>query len=340
MWAWQVQGTFGLSNLSLTEASAPKDPGPYEIIVRPKAWSVNYRDIKVVKGTYNPKQPLPFVPFSDGAGDVVAVGSSVTRFKVGDKVLSTFSQGWVCGPPPGDLNKTTLGSPLPGMLSELVVLSEEGAVHMPEHLSYVEAATLPCAALTAWRAIVHEACTKPGDDVLILGSGGVALFALAFAKMSGARALITSRSAAKLERLKTFGADVCIDTSKTPEFAAEVKTHTGGKGVDLVVELTGIATLEQSIHSVKAGGNVVLIGSVTGGKGPVDMQSIFMRSVKLRGILVGNRQQFEAMNAAISKHAFKPVIHKTFALKQAPEALAYMESSDHIGKICIDLEKK
>jgi NADPH:quinone reductase-like Zn-dependent oxidoreductase len=340
MWAWQIANNFGLENLFLTETAAPKEPSPHDIIVRPRAWSINYRDLKVIKGLYNPKQPLPLVPLSDGAGDVVAAGASVKRFKVGDKVIGTFSQGWLCGPPPTDLTRATLGGPLPGMLSELVVLNEEGTVHMPESLSYVEAATLPCAALTAWRAIVDEGRAKPGQDVLILGSGGVALFALAFAKMCGARTLIASRSANKLKRLKALGADVCIDTSNTPVFAPEVKAHTRGAGADMVVELGGIGTLEQSIHSTKAGGSVVLIGSVTGGKGSFDLQSVFMRSIKLLGVLVGNRSQFEAMNAAISLHQLKPFIDQTFSLKTAPMAIAAIEGNDHMGKICIDIERK
>ncbi len=332
MRAFEIQ-QFGIENLAAVEREQPV-PNAGEVLVKIHAASLNYRDLRMVQGTYNPKLKMPLVPFSDGAGEVAAVGESVTRFKTGDRVCPIFMQGWTQGEVNFEKARTTLGGDLDGVLREYAVFDEQGLVAIPEHLSYEEAATLPCAAVTAWHALADSGNLQAGETVLALGTGGVSIFALQFAKLLGAKVIITSSSDEKLEHAKTLGADFTINYRENPEWDAVVKEITGKRGVDHVIEVGGPGTLQRSIGSVKMGGHIAFIG-VVAGTGDVNLMQIFMKTIKLQGIFVGSRRMFEEMNAAISEHKLKPVIDKVFEFDQVREALRYMESGAHFGKIVV-----
>ena len=325
---------FGLDALTLTERPEPK-PGPGQVLLQMRAFSLNYRDLMVVKGTYNPKQRLPLVPLSDGVGKVVAIGDGVSRVKSGDRVAGIFMQKWLCGEIDEDKGRSSLGAQAEGVLAEYVVLQEEGVVQVPEHLTDEEAATLPCAAVTAWHALITEGGVKPGDTVLVLGTGGVSLFGLQFARLAGARVLATSSSNAKLERVQQLGASAGINYRENPEWDKAVRTLTGGVGVDHVVEVGGAGTLPQSLRAVRMGGRISLIGVLAGGSGQVSPLPILMKNVRVQGIYVGSREMFEAMNRAIALHKLRPVVDRVFAFEEIREALRTMESGGHFGKICL-----
>jgi NADPH:quinone reductase-like Zn-dependent oxidoreductase len=335
MKAFEIQ-KFGIDELALVEREKPV-PGAGEVLVKIHAASLNYRDLRMVQGTYNPKLKMPIVPFSDGAGEVVQVGEAVTRFKVGDRVCQIFMQGWLDGEVDYAKARTALGGDIDGVLREFAVFSEEGLVAIPDHLSYEEAATLPCAAVTAWHALVGSGNLKAGDTVLTLGTGGVSIFALQFAKALGATVISTSSSDEKLEHAKRLGADHTINYKTHEDWDNVVKEITGKRGVDHVVEVGGPGTLQRSLSSVRMGGHIALIG-VVAGKGDFNPMQIFMKTIKLQGIFVGSRKMFEEMNAAISLNKLKPVIDKVFEFEQAPEALKYMDSGAHFGKIVVKVE--
>ena len=325
---------FGIENLALVNREEPQ-PGANEVVVKFHAASLNYRDLMFVNGVYNPKAKLPAVPFSDGAGEVTAVGSNVTRWKIGDRVCPIFTQGWIEGEPSLQKNRATLGAgALDGVLREYGAFDESGLVRIPEHLSFEEAATLPCAAVTAWDALVESGRLKAGQTVLALGTGGVSIFALQFAKMHGARVIITSSSDEKLERAKELGADETINYKNAPSWDKEVLSRTNKIGVDHVIEVGGAGTLSKSLNSVRVGGHVALIGVLASGN-DFNPLSVLMKGVRLHGIFVGSRQMFEDMNGAIEANKLKPVIDKTFAFEEVREALKYMESGSHFGKIVI-----
>jgi NADPH:quinone reductase-like Zn-dependent oxidoreductase len=333
MKAYEVR-QFGIENLALVERDEPQ-AAAREVVIRFHAASLNYRDLMFVKGTYHPKAKLPTVPFSDGAGEVVAVGREVTRWKVGDRVCPIFMQGWIEGAPAMQKNRTALGGgDLEGVLREYGAFDENGLVEIPASLSYEEAATLPCAAVTAWHALVNSGNLKAGETVLTLGTGGVSIFALQFAKMHGARVVATSSSDEKLARAKELGADLTINYRSATDWDKEVLSLTNRTGVEHVVEVGGAGTLAKSLNAVRVGGHVALIGVLAGG-GDFDPRSILMKSIRVQGILVGSRRMFEAMNGAIEANGVKPVIGKTFAFAEAREALSYMESGSHFGKIVI-----
>jgi NADPH:quinone reductase-like Zn-dependent oxidoreductase len=333
MKVYEVQ-EFGIENLALVSRDEPQ-AAAREVVVKFRAASLNYRDLMFVKGAYNPKAKLPAVPFSDAAGEVVAVGGGVTRWKVGDRVCPIFTQGWIEGEASMQKNRTTLGGgALDGVLREYGAFDESGLVSIPEHLSFEEAATLPCAAVTAWDALVEYGRLKAGDTVLTLGTGGVSIFALQFAKLHGARAIITSSSDEKLERAKELGADETINYRSAPDWDKEVLSRTNKLGVDHVIEVGGSGTLSKSLNSVRVGGHVALIGVLASG-GDFNPLSVLMKCVRMHGVLVGSRQMFEDMNKAIAANRVKPVIDKTFAFEEAREALKYMESGSHFGKIVI-----
>lgn len=338
MRAFEIQSQFGLDNLRLAERPDPS-PGPSEVLVGVRACSLNYRDLMTVLGTYNPKQKLPLVPCSDGAGEVLAVGSGVRRFKPGDRVASTFSQTWLAGPPSGAARKGTLGGPMDGMLRELAVLSEEGLVALPGHLTFEEGACLPCAGLTAWNALFGEVPLKPGDTVLVEGTGGVSIFALQFARMAGARVIVTSSSDEKLARAKELGAWATINYAWEPEWDRGVMELTGGEGVDHVVEVGGAGTFEKALKAVRIGGSVSVIGVLSGAKTEVALTLILMKSVRLRGLFVGSRALFEEMNRAVGEHRLKPVVDKVFPFEQAGEAFRLMQKGGHFGKIVVGVGK-
>jgi NADPH:quinone reductase-like Zn-dependent oxidoreductase len=325
---------FGIDNLVLADRVEPQ-PRANEVVVKFHAASLNFRDLMFVKGMYNPKARLPAVPFSDGSGEVVAVGADVEKWKIGARVCPIFTQAWLDGPLSIEKRRTTLGAgDLDGVLREYGVFGENGLVEIPRHLSYEEAATLPCAALTAWNALVVSGKLKAGDSVLTLGTGGVSIFALQFAKIHGARVIVTSSSDQKLAKAEDLGADEIINYKKTPEWDMEVLRLTNRIGVDHVVEVGGAGTLSKSLNSVRIGGHVVMIG-VLAGAGEFDARSVLMKAVRMQGILVGSRQMFEEMNKAIEGNGLKPVIDKVFSFKEVPEALRYMESCSHLGKIVI-----
>ncbi len=329
----EIRDGFGLDALKQGERTKPS-PGPGEVLVRIEAASLNYRDLMVVKGQYNPKMPLPRIPLSDAAGEVVEVGPGVGRVKVGQRVAGIFMQRWIAGDIDDDKAKSALGGAIDGLLAEYAVLHQDGVVPVPEHLSFEEAATLPCAAVTAWHALVTEGQVKPGDSVLVQGTGGVSLFALQFARLAGARVIITSSSDEKLERARKLGASECINYKTTPEWGDRVRALTGGRGVDCVVEVGGAGTLGQSLRAVRTGGRIALIG-VLAGVGHANTLPILMKNVRVQGIFVGSREMFEAMNRAIAQHQLRPVVDRVFPFEAVVEALRYMESAAHFGKICI-----
>ena len=335
MKAYELQ-SFSLDGLARVERDEPK-PGPGEVLVQFRAASLNYRDLMFATGIYNPRAKLPTVPLSDGAGEIAAVGAGVTRWKVGDRVCPIFTQGWIEGQPTADKGRTALGAgDREGVLREYGTFAESGLVRIPEHLSFEEAATLPCAAVTAWNALVSTAHVKSGDTVLTLGTGGVSVFAVQFAHMHGARVIATSSSDGKLARIRELGADETINYKTTPDWEKEVLRLTGGIGADHVVEVGGPGTLAKSIASTSVGGNVALIGVLASGSGfnPI---SVLMKSIRLQGIFVGSREMFEAMNRAIATNELRPVVDQVFGFDDAHKAFETMQSASHFGKIVIRL---
>ena len=333
MRSWCYENGFGLENLKIVEVP-DLVPGAGQAVVRVRACSLNYRDLVVMRGAYGPSVKPPLIPLSDGAGEVIAVGPGVTRVKPGDRVAAAFMQEWIEGPVDDLKANSALGGAINGMMAEQVCLSAEGLVHFPEHLSFEEAAALPCAAVTAWHALFHSGGLKPGESVLLQGTGGVSLFALQFAKMAGARVIATSSSDAKMERLRQMGADAVINYKTTPDWDKPVRSLTGGVGVDHVVEVGGAGTLPLSSKSVRRGGHIALIGVLAGG-GQFDPRLMMLKSARLQGIFVGSREMFEEMNRAIALAKARPVIDKIFEFKELQQALGYLESGAHFGKVCL-----
>ncbi len=322
----------GLDNLVIEERPDPK-PGPGEVLVRVRASSLNYHDFVVVMGGI--PTPDGRIPMSDGAGEVVAVGDGVTKWKVGDKVLSLFFPGWQSGQIEAAGFQSVPGDGADGFAAELVAAPETAFTRMPEGWSFEEAATLPCAALTAWRGIFAEGKIKPGDWVLTQGTGGVSIFALQLAKAAGCRVISTSSSPEKLEKLKSLGADHVINYKENPEWGAEAFKLAGGRGVDEVVEIGGPGTMAQSIAACRPGGHISLIGVLTGVSGEVPTAALFSRNITLSGITVGSRRMQEDMIDAIEASGFKPVIDSTFPLDQIAAAFAHQASQKHFGKIVL-----
>ncbi len=325
---------FGLEHLHRVERPTPV-PGPGQVRLRVSAVSLNYRDLMMVRGTYNPRQPLPLVPVSDGVGVVEALGDGVQNLALGDRVAGLFAQRWSAGDPGPDALRSTLGGPLDGMLAEQVVLDAYGVARVPEHLDDLEAATLPCAALTAWSALVTLGRIRAGDTVLVQGSGGVSSFALDFARLHGARVIATTRSASKIQGLRQRGAVAVIDTSVDAHWGDTIRKRVGGEGVDHVVEVGGVGTLAQSIRAVRPGGTVSLIGVLAGPTADLNLTPVLMRQVRVQGVMVGHRAGFEAMCRAIALHGLQPTIDRVFAWNEAPAAFEHLASGAHVGKICI-----
>lgn len=328
-----LQDGFGYERLRSIEAPAPS-PGPDQVLIRMAAASINYRDLVSVKGQDRSIR-LPYIPLSDGAGEVIAVGAKVTRAKPGDRVMPIFFQRWLAGDLTAEARASRLGSPLPGVLAEQVVVDGEGVVRVPEHLSDEEASTLPCAGLTAWNAITGYGGTKPGDTVLVLGTSSVGLFALQFAKLAGARVILTSSTDEKLARAKALGADQVINYRTTPDWSRTVRALTDGNGADLVIELGGAETLDNSLKAVRPSGRISLIGIVSGATAKLDLISVVTRNVRMHGVTVGHRESFEAMARAIAQHRMRPVIDRVFPMEQAAAAFAHAEDPAHFGKVCI-----
>jgi NADPH:quinone reductase-like Zn-dependent oxidoreductase len=335
MRAWMLK-EFGIEHLQLAERPA-LEPKTSEVRVAIKAVSLNYRDLMVCRGVYNPRMKLPKVLCSDGVGVVTAVGSGVTRAKVGDRVCGTFMQQWLAGSLNEQLAKSTLGSDYDGVLAEEAILSEEGVIEVPSYLSDEEAATLPCAAVTAWQALA-EGGLKAGETVLLQGTGGVSLFALQIAKLFGARVLITSSSDEKLQRAMQLGAEAGLNYRLEPDWEKWAREQTKGVGVDHVIEVGGAGTFEKSCRAVRTNGHIALIGVLTGA-GSVNPIPILMNALRVCGIFVGSRAMFAEMNRAFALHQIKPVIDRVFPFEEAPQALRHMESGSHFGKIVIRVAK-
>jgi NADPH:quinone reductase-like Zn-dependent oxidoreductase len=335
MRVFQIEGEWGMDHLRLSARPEPQ-AGPGQVVVQMKASSLNYRDLVVPNRGYgNHTGNLPLIPVSDGAGVVTEVGAGVRRVSVGDRVCPTYFQRWVSGEP--DLERLTqsLGGPIDGTMTEYMCLSEEGVSKVPAHLSDVEAATLPCAALTAWSALVTCSNTRPGDRVLIQGCGGVALFAVAFAKILGAHVTVISSSDERIERVRHMGADAAINYRSTPEWAKATRDITGGRGYDLILELGGEKTLPQSLRCIRPGGTVAMIGILSGSAMATSLGLIITRQVRLQGVTVGHRDGFEAMLRAIEQHRLKPVVDRVFAFEELKEAMAYLQSGAQFGKVCL-----
>ena len=332
MEVFEIREATGIGGLVLAERPDPA-PGPGELLVRMKAASLNYRDLVVAKGGYGRNQKLPLTPLSDGAGEVAGTGEGVRRFTTGDRVAGCFMQDWVSGGFHERYGASALGGARDGVLAEYVIFPEHGLVRVPPHLSWEEAACLPCAALTAWNALFVAARLRPGNTVLVLGSGGVSVFALQFARLAGAAVIATSSSNERLERLRELGAERLINYRETPRWGRTVRELTRG-GVDVVVEVGGAGTLEQSLRAVRGGGAISLIG-VLAGPGEFNPNRIFMKAVRLQGIYVGSREMFEQMNAAIEAAALRPVVDRVFPLAETPAAYRHLEAGAHFGKVVI-----
>ena len=335
MKAYVVQkGATGFEQLKRVELPDPK-PGAGQIRVRMRAASLNFRDQMIVLGRYmGGAVSRDTVPLSDGAGEVVEVGAGVTRFKVGDRVASTFFRGWVDGPPPGPL--VALGSPVDGVLSEYVVFDQHDAALLPRSLSFEEGATLTCAGVTAWHAVVRISATKPGQTVLVLGSGGVSVFAAQIAKAAGARVIMTSSSDEKLERARQLGVDTGINYSRTPEWEQEVLKATDGRGVSCVVEVGGAGTLARSMRAVGYAGHIALIGFLAGPQGDTSPAPIMVKGASLHGVFVGSRVMLEELGAALETNRIKPVIDRVFDFEAAHDAFDYQKRGA-FGKVVIQI---
>jgi NADPH:quinone reductase-like Zn-dependent oxidoreductase len=323
----------GIDALTLVERPEPTLQAG-QVLVKMHAASLNFRDIQVLRGTYGVQ---PSIPLSDGAGEVVAVAEGVTRWQSGDRVAGIFRQSHISGELTLEKNNSGLGGEIDGVLAEFVVFDQQGLVSVPAHLSYEEAATLPCAAVTAWNALVVEGQLKAGDTVLLLGTGGVSIFALQFAKQMGAKVIITSSSDEKLQQAKTLGADIGINYQTTPNWDEKVNEITEGRGVDTVLELGGSATLSKSLNAVRFSGTVMIIGVINGIKGEINIASILGKHVRVQGISVGSGDSFEDMNRAIDLQQMHPIIDRVFPFDKAKEALAYLESGAHFGKVVITI---
>jgi NADPH:quinone reductase-like Zn-dependent oxidoreductase len=334
MRVWQIS-SFGIDSLELVERPEPQ-PGPGEVLVKVHAVSLNYRDLMMVKGLYNPKMKLPRVPCSDGAGEVEAVGAGVTAWKRGDRVCGIFMQNWLGGPPNPAKIKGALGGDIDGMLAEYVVLKETGLVRIPEHLSFEEAATLPCAGVTAWNALAAGDLHQ-GSTVLMQGTGGVSIFALQFAKLKGARVLGISSSDAKLQRACSLGLNEALDYGETSEWDRWVVEKTNGEGVDVVVEVGGVGTLPRSLRAVKMGGVIAQIGVLSGPAEPIPVPMILHKQVHIRGIYVGSRENFEEMNKVIAAAKLRPVF-ESHPWTEAKRVFKEMEAATHFGKLVLKVD--
>ena len=333
MKSWTIP-SFGIDALTPQEAPVP-EPLPGQVVVEVHACSLNYRDLMVVQGKYNPRLKMPRVPLSDGAGIVHAVGEGVTSLKVGDRVAGIFMQNWLDGNPSADKYRGALGGDIDGMATAYIALAASGVVPIPDYLSFGEAATLPCATLTAWTALHKAGAITTGSTVLIQGTGGVSIAALQLAKALGARVLGTSSSDAKLERATSLGLDAGFNYKADPAWADWAIEQTGGEGVDLVIEVGGSGTLGQSLKAVRIGGAIAQIGVLSESGEAADVRLILRKQLQVRGIYVGSRVDFEALTRALAVSRIKPVIDRQFPFEALPDALRTMASASHFGKLVL-----
>lgn len=332
----QIQDQWSPDHIRLAERPDPPAPGPGQVLLRMRAASLNYRDYVMARGGYGRRAgTLPLVPLSDGAGEVIAVGPGVSRVAVGDLVCPIFSQSWIAGPFREEHWAATLGGPRDGVMQEYMLLHESGVVRAPRYMTPVEAATLPCAAVTAWNAVVTQGRTKPGDWVVVQGTGGVALFALLIAKMLGARVLATSSSDTKLERVRALGADHVVNYRTTPDWHRVVREATGGAGADLVVEVAG--TLEPSVRATRASGTVALIGVLAGPASQLPLGPVVTQNIRLQGVTVGSRELFEELVRALEQHRLKPPLdERRFGFTEVGDAIKALAEGRHFGKVCCE----
>ncbi len=326
------KGATSLEGLRQRQLPDPR-PGAGQILVRMRAASLNYRDQAIIAGAYfGGAVARDTVPLSDGAGEVVETGPGVTRFKVGDRATLTFFRGWADGPPPGPL--VALGNPADGVLSELVVADQADAVVLPPSLSFEEAATLTCAGVTAWNALIRTCRVKPGQTVLVMGTGGVSIFALQIARAAGARVIATSSSEEKLARARSLGADIGINYTKNPDWENEVMAATAGRGVDCIVEVGGVGTLARSMRAVAYGGHIALIGVLAGPQGDTAPYPIMTKGASVHGIFVGSRAMLEELGTAVEANRIRPVIDRTFGFDATVEAFRHQKAGA-FGKVVI-----
>tara|TARA_R110002073_G_scaffold21524_3_gene75797 strand:- start:13166 stop:14176 length:1011 start_codon:yes stop_codon:yes gene_type:complete len=336
MKSYLIDSDKGIDAIRKVDA-AEATPGKGEVKIGIKAASLNYRDLVIAAGGYMRNDTRPVVPLSDGAGEVLEVGDSVTRWKVGDRVSPIFVRDWIDGAVDDAKLKTGLGGGVDGVLAESMIVREQSLVAIPDGMSFTEAATVPCAGVTAWHALFESGNLQPGQTVLLLGTGGVSIFALQLAKAAGARVIITSSSDEKLEQAKSLGADLGINYAKHPEWHKHIRELTAGNGVDHVVEVGGPGTLERSLKSASVGGHVHLIGLLDSPAGKVSPMLSVFNLLTVRGIYVGSRQMHEKMLAAMTVSQIAPVVDKTFSFDEAIEAYRYFDSQKHVGKVVIEL---
>lgn len=334
MKAYEIRNDAGKGALALVDRATPV-LGHGEILIRVRAASLNYRDLLTVRGGIGPSVKPGLIPLSDGAGDVAEVGPGVSRVRVGDRVIGIFTPLWISGKPRAGMAESLGGGMTDGMLREFAVLHESAVVPVPEHLSYEEAATLPCAAVTAWNALVPVGHVAAGETVVVQGTGGVSIFGLQFARLSGARVIATTGSESKVDRLKQLGASEVINYNTTPDWDRRVLELTGGEGADHILDVGGAGTLSRALQAVRAGGYITVIGLLTGMGGQINPLGILFKAANVVGIRVGSREMFEDMNRAISANAMRPVIDRVFQFDEAPAALEYLASGKHFGKVCI-----
>ena len=337
MHAYELQDASGIAGLHMVERPVP-EPGPGEVLVRIRAVTLNYRDLLTIKGGYGSRQKFPLVPLSDAAGLVETIGPGVARFKPGDRVFNNFFQNWISGEPNEEKLASAPGGLLDGVLTQYRVFPQHALLHTPPHLSDIEAAALPCAGLTAWSAVVKFGGVGPGEVVLTQGTGGVSLFALQFAKLAGARVIATSSSSEKIEKLRNLGADDTINYRVHPDWGKQARAATGSRGVDLVVEVGGAGTLNESLRAVRIGGVLAMIGVLAGPANDLRLPLVVMQQLRLQGVTVGSYEDARAMTSAVIQHRLHPIVEQTFPFSAAAEAFRYMSERKHFGKVAITLE--
>jgi NADPH:quinone reductase-like Zn-dependent oxidoreductase len=331
-----LQGGFGLDCVRVEQLPDP-EPAAGQLLLRMRAASLNYRDLSIARGEYDPSLKRKLVLGSDGVGEVVALGEGVTRFAVGERLCPLFTRGWYNGPPTRETPRNSLGGPLDGTFGELMCVSEDDVVRPPEHLSDLEAATLGVAGVTAYRALFEEAAIGPGHCTLVIGTGGVSTYAVLLARSAGADVLVVSRHAAKLARAEALGARAGIDSRLHPEWGLSVREETDGRGVDSVVEIGGAGTLAQSLRAVRAGGTILLIGAVAAATAAPSLVPVLMRNIRVQGVFVGPRSSFEALVRELERSRAKPVVDRVFPLTEQRAAFEYLASGEAFGKVCLDL---
>ncbi|HEV8014211.1 MAG TPA: NAD(P)-dependent alcohol dehydrogenase [Stellaceae bacterium] len=332
----EIVATTGFEGLRIAERPTPK-PGPRQVLVRMRAASFNWRDIMILKGGYMRSIPLPRIPLSDGAGEVIECGAEVTRVKQGDRVCGIFFQHWLTGPVFPEIQDAALGGTAEGVLAEYVVLEGEGVVKFPDHLSFAEAATLPCAGVTAWHGLIEAGGLCAGDTALLLGTGGVSVFGLQFARAAGANAIITSSSDEKLERAKSLGATGTVNYAKNAKWCETVRELTQGRGADATLDVAGGESSKTALEALRHGGHAAVIGARSGVAGDLDRRFVLQRGLRVTGINVGSRAMFEAMNRAIAAAKLKPAVDKTYPIDDAVAAYRDFATGRHFGKVVVTI---